>query len=961
MKSGEVREKFIRFFEARGHRRLPSSSLIPRDDPTLMFTNAGMNQFKNIFLGLEKADTNRATTCQKCCRVTGKHNDFEMVGKTPRHHTFFEMLGNFSFGDYFKKEAIEFAYDLIVKEYGIPLDRLLFTVFRDDDAAYDLWHKHIGVSADRIYRFDEKENFWAMGETGPCGPCSEIHYDYGPEYSKGFPDADPSSGTNRFVELWNLVFMQYNKTEDGKMVPLAAPSVDTGAGLERITAVMQGKDNNYDTDLFLPLINNLADKCGVEYQSGGAEETALRVMADHTRAATFLIGDGLLPSNEGRGYVLRRIIRRGIRFAKKLEMKNPFLYEATGFVIGNMKDVYPELVQSRDFIARVMLAEEERFNSTISYGMNYFQEIASADSVRKSGVLPGGEIFKLYDTFGLPLDFTKDLAEEHNLKLDEGGFEVEMEKQRARARKAWKGSGGQKVDELYLKLGDKYKSEFRGYDEHITYGCEVLALIKNGKEVDFLAEGDEGEIILDKTPFYGESGGQVGDTGWLQSDSGAFSAEVSDTKKPMTSLTIHNIKILKGSIRVGERITARVNSIERNATMANHTATHLLQAALRNELGTHVKQAGSAVSPERLRFDFTHFSPISKRELQRVEEFVNRMIHYKLPVISETLSLDDAISKGAIALFDEKYGDTVRMITVQGKPPMTEGDIVSRELCGGTHAKNTSEIGKFVIISEGSVAAGIRRIEALTENKARELINRITAAFLELQKILHFSPQVEEEEQRQLLSECAELLRCSSEEVHEKTKALISEINNLEKAKRDISAELGVEYSETYNPEALLEEPDIPARIESLLNIRKRLEKDIKGLKLKKAEAAGSGDINDNIKKIEGVPVVIRRLDNLDAGGLRDFADRLKNRLKSCIIVLGAAQGDKALLLAGVTDDLVKKIDAVTLIRHISGAIGGGGGGRPDLAQAGGKKPENIEKALKDAEIFVEKILSGNV
>jgi len=959
MKSGEVREKFIKFFEARGHRRLPSSSLIPRNDPTLMFTNAGMNQFKNIFLGLEKADSNRATTCQKCCRVTGKHNDFEMVGKTPRHHTFFEMLGNFSFGDYFKKEAIEFAYDLILKEYGMPLDRLVFTVFKDDDVAYDLWHKHIGIPADRIYRFDEKENFWAMGETGPCGPCSEIHYDFGPEYAKDFPNADPSSGTNRFVELWNLVFMQYNKTEDGRMEPLRAPSVDTGAGLERITAVMQGKDNNYDTDLFLPLISHLADRCGVEYLPGSGEETALRVMADHTRAATFLIGDGLLPSNEGRGYVLRRIIRRGIRFAKKLEMKDPFLYEAAGFVIGNMKDVYPELVQSRDFIARVMLAEEERFNSTISYGMNYFQEIASADSVRKSGVLPGSEIFKLYDTFGLPLDFAKDLAEEYNLKLDEGGFEAEMEKQRARARKAWKGSGGQKIDELYLKLGDKFKTEFRGYEELETRGCEVLALIKNGREVDSLVEGDEGEVILDKTPFYGESGGQVGDIGWLKSDAGGFSSDVLDTKKPMQSLIVHKIKIFKGCIGKGDKVTALVDSKERNATMANHTATHLLQAALRNELGMHVKQAGSAVSPEKLRFDFTHFSAITKRELQRVEEFVNNKISLQLPVISETLSLDEAISKGAIALFDEKYGDTVRMITVQGRSGMTEGEYVSRELCGGTHVKNTSEIEKFAIVSESSVAAGVRRIEALTENKARDLINKITSTFLELQKILPLSLKIDEEEQRQILSDCSEILRCSIDEVYPKTRSLISEIDNLEKAKNEISTELGEEYSVTYNPDVLSHEPTIPARIENLLNIKKKLEKDIKGLKLKKAESAGSDDINDGISEIGGVSVVIRRLDNLDAGGLRDFADRLKNRLKSCIIVLGAAQGDKALLLAGVTDDLVKKIDAVTLIRQISGAIGGGGGGRPDLAQAGGKKPENIEKALKDAEIFVEKMLSG--
>lgn len=958
MKSREIREKFLKYFEERGHRRIPSSSLIPRDDPTLMFTNAGMNQFKNIFLGLEKPISPRATTCQKCCRVTGKHNDFEMVGKTPRHHTFFEMLGNFSFGNYFKKEAIEFAYELILKEYNIPLERLYFTVFRDDDEAYDLWHKHMGIPSDRIYRFDEKENFWAMGETGPCGPCSEIHYDFGPEYAKDFPNADPSSGTNRFVELWNLVFMQFNRTEDGKMVPLTAPCVDTGAGLERISAVLQGKDNNYDTDLFMPLIRHLADKCNTEYQPGSAEETALRVMADHTRAAAFLISDGLLPSNEGRGYVLRRIIRRGIRFAKKLDMKDPFLFEATGFLIGEMKDIYPELAQSREFVARVMLAEEERFNSTISYGMNYFQEMVSDKSKIKSGVVSGSEIFKLYDTFGLPMDFTKDLAEEHGMKLDEAGFQAEMEKQRERARKAWKGSGAEKIDELYIKLADKFKTDFRGYDEQITYGCKVLALIKGRKNIESLADGDEGEIVLDKTPFYGESGGQVGDKGWLMSDSGSFSSDVLDTKKPMPSLIVHKVKVTKGNIKIGDTITARVKSDERNATMANHTATHLLQAALRNELGMHVKQAGSAVSPERMRFDFTHFSPLSKAELRRVEEFVNNNIALQLPVLSETLSLDEAISKGAIALFDEKYGDTVRMITVQGRPPETESEIVSRELCGGTHVQNTSSIKRFFINSEGSVAAGVRRIEAVTENAANEIFEKISSYYDAIKDTLSLASDLSEEERRRLLSELAEILRCALEEVPQKINQLIKDLNNLEKEKQAISKEIGDGYSKTYIPDDIKKEPEILHRVENLIDLKKKLEKDIKNLKLKKADSVVSGDASEETKVINGVQVVIKRLDNLDAGGLRDFSDRLKNRLKSCIIVLGAAQGDKALLLTAVSGDLTGKADAVLLIRQISGAIGGGGGGRSDLAQAGGKKPENLDKALKDAEAAIEKMLS---
>lgn len=958
MNSREIREKFLKYFEDRGHRRLPSSSLIPRNDPTLMFTNAGMNQFKNIFLGLEKPEAPRATTCQKCCRVTGKHNDFEMVGKTPRHHTFFEMLGNFSFGNYFKKEAIEFAYELILKEYGIPLERLYFTVFRDDDEAYDLWHKHIGIPSDRLYRFDEKENFWAMGETGPCGPCSEIHYDFGPEYSKDDPDADPSSGSNRFVELWNLVFMQFNRNDEGKMIPLAAPSVDTGAGLERISAVLQGKDNNFDTDLFMPLIRHLADKCAVEYQPGSPEETALRVMADHTRAATFLISDGLLPSNEGRGYVLRRIIRRGIRFAKKLNMKDPFLFEATGFVVGEMKDIYPELIQSREFVARVMLAEEERFNSTISYGMNYFQEIASGSAIKKSGVVPGSEIFKLYDTFGLPLDFTKDLAEEYKISLDEKGFEAEMEKQRERARKAWKGSGAAKIDDIYLKLGDKYKNEFRGYDELITYGCRVLALIKDKHEVDSLAGGDEGEAILDKTPFYGESGGQVGDKGWLGSDSGDFYSDVTDTKKPLSSLIVHKIKVTQGVIKTGDVVTSRVNSTERNATMANHTATHLLQAALRSELGMHIKQAGSAVSPERLRFDFTHFSPLTKSELRRIEQFVNEKINLQLRVISETLPLDEAISRGAIALFDEKYGDTVRMITVCGLSGRAE-DIVSRELCGGTHVGNTRYIKKFMILSEGSVAAGVRRIEALTENTALQSYNRVVSAFEELSGLLTYESNASEDEQRDMLEDCAEVLKCSPDETFARTAQMILDIKNLENQIKEIKTEMKETYSETYKPDDLIKEPSVSGRIERLIIIRKNLEKDVKNLRLKKAESSVSGDTDEEVKTIGGVSTVIKRLDNLDAGGLRDFSDRLKNRLKSCIIVLGTAQGEKALLLAGVSSDLTGRVDAVSLIKQISGEIGGSGGGRADLAQAGGKKPENIDKALKDAEAVIENMLSS--
>ncbi len=874
MKSSEVREKFLSYFEQNGHSRVSSASLIPKTDPTLMFTNAGMNQFKNIFLGKEEVDYSRATSCQKCCRVSGKHNDFEMVGKTPRHHTFFEMLGNFSFGDYFKKEAIEYAYELLIKEYGFPLDKLIFTVFKDDDEAWDLWRNHIGIPEERLLRYDEKENFWSMGDTGPCGPCSEIHYDYGPEYNDS-PDAHPADGSPRFVEIWNLVFMQYNRTADGKMEKLAAPSVDTGAGLERISAVLQGKDNNYHSDLFMPLINHLTDKFSTSYDAETDEGVAFRVMADHVRAATFLIGDGLLPSNEGRGYVLRRIIRRGIRFARKMDREEPVLYEASGHVISQMKKQYPELEQSREFIARVLLAEEERFNSTISYGMNYFLELAESANIKKNKKIPGSEVFKLYDTYGLPVDFTRDLAEETGLELDEAGFEAEMEKQRERARSSWKGSGGENIGEQYLKLGSKVESEFTGYGETDRKNVKVAELLKDGKSVDELKEGEKGEVILDKTPFYGESGGQVGDTGIITGGEGT--AIVEDTKKPVGNLTVHQVKIKKGTIRKGEAVRATVDQKLRKDTMRNHTATHLLQAALRNELGMHIKQAGSHVDPERLRFDFTHFSQVNDRELRRIEQFVNDAVLENIPVNADLMSLDDAIQAGAIALFDEKYGDEVRLISIEN---------TSKELCGGTHVSRTGDIGPFKIISESSIAAGVRRIEALTGRGALEDI----------------------EENYELISEAVEKVKGKKEE--------------------------------------------LPGLIEKLLEKNKTLEKNLKELKLKMAEG-GTDSSEDEIKEIEGVKTVIKRLDGLDMDGMRNFADRLKNKLKSCIIVLGAVHGEKAQLIVSVSKDLTDKADAVALIRKIASFVKGGGGGRPDMAQAGGKDPGNLDKALQEAEKII--------
>jgi len=882
MKSSDVREKFLSYFEGNGHKRITSSSLIPRRDPTLMFTNAGMNQFKNIFLGREDVDYNRATTCQKCCRVSGKHNDFEMVGKTPRHHTFFEMLGNFSFGDYFKKRAIEYAYELLVKEYGFPLDRLIFTVFRDDDEAYDLWRKHIGVPEEKILRYDEKENFWSMGETGPCGPCSEIHYDFGPEYSTDIPNAEPSNGGDRFVELWNLVFMQFNKTSNGKMEPLAAPSVDTGAGLERIAAVLQGKDNNYHCDLFMPLIDQLAERFGATYEPETAEGMGLRVMADHVRAATFLISDGLLPSNEGRGYVLRRVIRRGIRFARKMGKEEPVLYESSGFVISQMKSQYPELEQSREFVARVLLAEEERFNSTIAYGMNYFLDLAESSAMKKAGLIPGKEAFKLYDTYGLPIDFTRDLADEMNLKLDEKGFEAEMEKQRERARSAWKGSGGVEVSDYYLKLSSKYSNEFIGYAQSEVAESEILAILKDGKEVKLLKEQEEGEIILDRTPFYGESGGQTGDSGIISNAEGT--AFVNNTSKPAGNLLVHMVTVSKGELKTGDKVSARVNEKQRKDIMRNHTATHLLQVALRDELGPHIKQAGSLVAPDRLRFDFTHFSQVGDRELQRIENFINSAIMDNIPVEPRQMKLDDAIADGAIALFDEKYSDEVRMVSIGG---------VSKELCGGTHVSRTGDIGIFKIISESSIAAGVRRIEALTGWGAFKDIN-------------------------------------NSEDI---LKQLVAKAKGA--------------------PE------ELPSLIDKLIEKAKNQEKELKELRLKAAEG-GAADSEEEIKEIAGVKTVIRRLDQLDMDGLRNFSDRLKNRLKSCIIVLGAAKDDKASLIVSVSKDLTGRANAVSLIRKIAKYIEGGGGGRPDMAQAGGKNPGNLNQALKEAERILEEELTND-
>lgn len=685
MRSTDIRETFLSFFEKKEHRIVKSSSLIPQGDPTLLFTNAGMNQFKNVFLGIEKRDYSRAASCQKCMRVSGKHNDLEQVGKTYFHHTFFEMLGNFSFGDYFKEKAIEFAWELLTNVYKIPEEKLFVSVFEEDEEAYNIWRNKIGIPDEKIKRFGEEDNFWAMGDTGPCGPCSEIYY----VFDDGFS-----------IELWNLVFMQFFRDERGELHPLPKPSIDTGMGLERLATVLQGKRSNFDTDLFRPLISFACEETGQDYGTDEGTDIAIRVIADHCRAITFLINDGVLPSNEGRGYVLRRIIRRAFRYGKKLGVEKPFLYKGVPIVVNLMKDFYPELIHSREQISKLCYFEEERFGNTLSASMNYLENAIEEALEKGKNVIEGDKIFKLYDTFGFPLDLAVEIAQEKGILIDIGGFEKEMEKQRERGRESWKGI--EEREKAKYESISHIKTEFVGY-ETLSSPSKVLAIFKGPHRVESLKEGEEGEIILDITPFYAEAGGQVGDKGLIEGENSR--AYVKDTKRVLESIIVHFVSVEKGILSVGERVLAKVDENLRRATQRNHTATHLLHRALREVLGPHVKQSGSLVSPEKLRFDFTHFSALHPEEIKKVEEMVNEWIVANIPVVYEFKEYHDAIKEGAIAIFEEKYGERVRVLKV--------GD-VSMELCGGTHVRMTGDIGGFRIISESSISAGVRRIEALT-------------------------------------------------------------------------------------------------------------------------------------------------------------------------------------------------------------------------------------------------------
>jgi alanyl-tRNA synthetase len=891
----EIRRKFLDFFVQKGHREVHSSSLVPANDPTLLFTNAGMNQFKDVFLGLEKRDYNKATTSQKCVRAGGKHNDLENVGFTNRHHTFFEMLGNFSFGDYFKKDAIAYAWELISSPqwFGIPKDKLYVTIFegansipRDDDA--EKFWLGVGVTKERIFAMGMKDNFWQMGDTGPCGPCSEIHYDMGPAASEhGHTDCAFTCDCGRYVEIWNLVFMQFDRDASGKLNPLPKPSIDTGMGLERLAAVLQGVISNYDTDLFTPLIARAAELTGtslkkeLEKEAKAKSAASLRVIADHSRAATFLISDGVLPANDGRGYVLRKIIRRAITHGRLLGQNKPFLYEMVFAVRDLMQDAYPELKETADRVSRTVHAEEARFAHTLDVGLQKLEQLLA----QSSGRLPGEDAFKLYDTFGMPLDFMQDAARDQGIAFDQVGFDAAMAEQRTRARASWKGAAKQTANPAYQQLP---KSTFEGYRQTRSDNCEVLAIIKSGQGAQELKPGDEGEIILDHTPFYAESGGQVGDRGWFCSDDhNTIVAEVKGCYAPIQGVRAHQV-IAKQPIRVGDKVDAVVNTDIRLATMRNHTATHLLHAGLREVLGKHVKQAGSLVAPNHLRFDFSHFTAVEDEELQDIEDIINKEVlrNQKVEVI-ENVPIDVAVNEyHAMALFGEKYGDKVRVIKI--------GDF-STELCGGTHTLATGEIGLIKILKEGSVSSGVRRVEAITGEGS----------------VQHFRKD------HQLEGVVAALA------THAETTSPADALR-LELEKKD--AEI------------------------------KRLARELDQARMKSASSS-VGSVNDKIKDVRGVKVLAHRVDNLERAQMRTLVDQMRDKLGSGVVVLGSTTNGNVSLIVGVTKDLTSRIQAGKVIGPVAQRVGGKGGGRPDLAEAGGKDPAALDAALDATYGVVESLL----
>jgi alanyl-tRNA synthetase len=905
-KGSEIREMFLKFFETKGHRRVHSSSLVPANDPTLLFTNAGMNQFKDVFLGLEHRDYLRATTSQKCVRAGGKHNDLENVGFTRRHHTFFEMLGNFSFGNYFKKDAIAYAWELVTSPewFELPKDRLYVTIFKGengvprDEEAYNLWLDQ-GVPADRIHECGAKDNFWQMGDTGPCGPCSEIFYDMGIEAAE-VAGVDKPFGQDeaRYVEIWNLVFMQFDRNMQGELNLLPKPSIDTGMGLDRTAAVLQGKISNFETDLFMPLIQKASELTSTKYQDGNAPtDASLRIIADHARASTFLISDGVNPANEGRGYVLRKILRRGIRHGRLLGQEQPFMREMVYAVRDEMQGAYPELKESADRVAKVVEAEERQFARVLEIGsVNLDSAIANAklrfeafpDDSRYQAVsgpkLPGNEAFHLYETYGLPLDFMMDAARDAGVEFDLTGFERARAEEQTRARASWKGGAKQSASPVFRELP---KTVFEGYRQLTSTGCEVLAIIKDGQGVQAANPGDAVEVVLDHTSFYADSGGQIGDTGWLYSDDhNSVVADVSGCTKPVQGVFAHKA-ILRQPLKIGDKVDTVVDGGFRNATRRNHTGTHLLHAALREVLGTHVKQAGSLVEPNRLRFDFSHFTSIADEELQDIEDLINKELLGNTRVETiEDVPIDVAINEyHAMALFGEKYGEKVRVVKI--------GDF-STELCGGTHTGATGEIGVVKLLGEGSVSSGVRRVEAVTGLGA---LNEFRRDFAVAQLASQLSPS--------------------------------AELSPADALKQKLSAQ----------DEEL-----------------KKLRRELRQMQDKSAASAASNAV-DQAVEVKGIKVLAQRVDSLDRGQMRTLVDNLRNKLGSGVVVLGSAQEEgKVALIVGVTKDLTGKVQAGKIVGQIAKLVGGSGGGRPDMAEAGGKDVGQLDAALKTAPVVVEEL-----
>jgi alanyl-tRNA synthetase len=875
----DIRKSFLDFFARNDHQVVASSALVPRNDPTLMFTNAGMVQFKNVFTGLERRPYSRAVTAQKCVRAGGKHNDLDNVGYTARHHTFFEMLGNFSFGDYFKERAIELAWGLVTKEYGLLKDKLLITVYIDDDDAFRLWKKIAGLPDSKILRIAGDDNFWAMGETGPCGPCSEIFYDHGPHIPGG-PPGSPDAEGDRFIEIWNLVFMQYEQLEGGKRVDLPRPSIDTGMGLERIAAVLQGTHDNYAIDLFATLIRAIADLTGVDPE--GPQKASHRVIADHLRASAFLIADGVLPSNEGRGYVLRRIMRRAMRHAELLGAKDPLMWRLVPALTREMGQAYPELLRAEALITETLKLEETRFRRTLERGLVILDE--KSKGLKKGAMFDGETAFTLYDTYGFPLDLTQDALRARGISVDLASFEDAMERQREKARASWAGSGEAAQETVWFALREKIgATEFLGYETESTEGV-VAALVKDGKEVSELKKGESGAVVMNQTPFYAESGGQVGDTGEMRRE--GLRLTVGDTQKKAGDLFAHSVKVEQGTVKVGDPLLLEVDHARRGAIRQNHSATHLLHEALRQVLGDHVAQKGSLVAPERLRFDFSHPKPISAEELERVEDIANDYVLQNTPVTTRLMAQDDAIASGARALFGEKYGDEVRVVAMGDGTGNAMGWSV--ELCGGTHVVQTGDIGLISVLGEAGVAAGVRRIEALTGKAARK------AAHKQLQVV------------------------------------------------KAAAAELKVPLEE------------MPGRIGTLLDERKKLERDLSEARKKLAMGGGGKDVGgaNDVRQVNGVKLLARSVSGVDLKDLRSLADAGKRQVGSGVVVIVAtAEDGKAGIVVGVTDDLIKRFNAVDLVKKGAEVLGGkGGGGRPDMAQAGGPDGSKADAALKAVE-----------